>query len=87
MILIVYLVAAVVIGLIVGITVEWFLHRGWAQELLMKRSRAFPLIELEVLAEARLILDTSDIRLTIGEVQTEIIFRKEEWVKDQIRAL
>ena len=85
--LIVCLVAAAVIGLTAGIAVEWFLHRGWKQELLMKRSRAFPLITLQVLMEAKMIVDASNIPLTLGEIETEILFRKEEWVKDQIRAL
>jgi len=86
-VLILYLVASIVIGVAAGIAVEWFLHRGWEQELLVKRNRAFPLITLQVLMEAKMIVDASNIPLTLGEIETEIIFRKEEWVKNQIDAL
>lgn len=86
--MIVYTILIIIIlGLVAAIVIEWFRLRRWKYAFEEQKREAFHLIVLQVFDEIKLIVDTSNIKLNIKEIENEIFLRKKEWLKDQIKAL
>lgn len=77
----------IILGLAAGNLIERFRFRGWKQALEEQKREVFHSIVAQVFGEAKLIVDTSDITVTIKEIENEIFLRKKEWAEEQIKML